>query len=297
MNRGSSGGTFTRAKCSLPEVGLRTSTARLSERPEMYGKGCAGSTASGVSTGKICLRKNLCSRSCSLPPELVPVQQLDADLGELGLDVVGEDARVPAGELLRLGADGVEDLARGEARGRGDGHAGGHAPLEAGDADHVELVEVGGEDRQEPGPLEEREVLVLGLLEHPLVERQPAQLPVGEAALGQLGLRRRQVVLERLGAGLLDLAGERGRRGGHAAEHAGHRPGLGGQLVVGVGLELVGELVLGVVDELGGVRGAHVRAAVGPDVVDGPGLRGGIHDVAPPGSRASRRAALSPRRG
>ncbi|CPU64169.1 Uncharacterised protein [Mycobacteroides abscessus] len=65
MNRGSSGGTLTRAKCSLPVVGFATTTARLSESPEMYGNGCAGSTASGVSTGKICLRKNLCRRSCS----------------------------------------------------------------------------------------------------------------------------------------------------------------------------------------------------------------------------------------
>ena len=50
-NREKIGGTFTRAKCSLLVFGLRTSTARLSESPEMYGNGCAGSTASGVSTG------------------------------------------------------------------------------------------------------------------------------------------------------------------------------------------------------------------------------------------------------
>ncbi len=29
------GGTLTRAKCSVPAFGLRTSTARLSESPEM----------------------------------------------------------------------------------------------------------------------------------------------------------------------------------------------------------------------------------------------------------------------
>ena len=34
-NRGKSGGTLTRAKCSLPVSGLRTSTARLSDSPEM----------------------------------------------------------------------------------------------------------------------------------------------------------------------------------------------------------------------------------------------------------------------
>ena len=34
-NRLNVGGTFTRAKCSLPVFGFRTSTAMLSERPEM----------------------------------------------------------------------------------------------------------------------------------------------------------------------------------------------------------------------------------------------------------------------
>ena len=34
-NRGKIGGTLTRAKCSLSVLGLRTSTARLSDRPEM----------------------------------------------------------------------------------------------------------------------------------------------------------------------------------------------------------------------------------------------------------------------
>ena len=51
-NREKIGGTLTRAKCSLSVLGLRTSTARFRDSPEMYGNGCAGSTASGVSTGK-----------------------------------------------------------------------------------------------------------------------------------------------------------------------------------------------------------------------------------------------------
>ena len=45
--RGSSGGTFTRANSSVPVTGLRTTTARLSDSPLMYGKGCEGSTARG----------------------------------------------------------------------------------------------------------------------------------------------------------------------------------------------------------------------------------------------------------
>ena len=50
--RGRSSGTFTRAKRSSPVFGSRTKRPRLSERPEMYGNGWPGPTASGVSTGK-----------------------------------------------------------------------------------------------------------------------------------------------------------------------------------------------------------------------------------------------------
>ena len=52
-NRGSTGGTFTRAIRCSPVPGSPTSTRRFSDRLEMYGNGCPGSTASGVSTGKI----------------------------------------------------------------------------------------------------------------------------------------------------------------------------------------------------------------------------------------------------
>ena len=58
-NRGNCEGTFTRANTVCPVAGLRTMTARFSESPEMYGNGCAGSTASGVSTGRSRSRKSL----------------------------------------------------------------------------------------------------------------------------------------------------------------------------------------------------------------------------------------------
>ena len=50
-NRGSELGTLTRALRSSPVDSSRTVTAMLSERFEIIGKGCPGSTASGVSTG------------------------------------------------------------------------------------------------------------------------------------------------------------------------------------------------------------------------------------------------------
>ena len=52
-NRGKSGGTFRRAKRSSLFTGSRSMTAILSARPDTYGKGCAGSTTSGVRIGKI----------------------------------------------------------------------------------------------------------------------------------------------------------------------------------------------------------------------------------------------------
>ncbi len=69
-----------------------------------------------------------------------------------------------------------------------------------GDADHEELVEVGGPDRRELHALQQRRGAVLGELEHPVVEVQPRQLAVEvqlgrrevRLALGGLGVRRRR---------------------------------------------------------------------------------------------------------
>ena len=58
------------------------------------------------------------------------------------------------------------------------GRPGGHPPHQAGHPDHEELVQVAGEDGQEPDPLQQRDALVLGQLQHPLVEPEPAFLAV-----------------------------------------------------------------------------------------------------------------------
>ena len=58
--------------------------------------------------------------------------------------------------------------------------AGALPALQPGDPHHVELVEVAGEDRQELHPLQQRQRVVLGELQHPRVEVQPGQLPVEE---------------------------------------------------------------------------------------------------------------------
>ena len=67
-NRGSSGGISTQAKRSAPVSRSRSRTARLSESPETRGNGCAGSTASGVSTGPI--RSSSSARSRFWSPRL-----------------------------------------------------------------------------------------------------------------------------------------------------------------------------------------------------------------------------------
>ena len=56
-NRDREGGTLTRAKAGFFSFLSASSTASDSERFETNGKGCAGSKASGVSTGKMTFSK------------------------------------------------------------------------------------------------------------------------------------------------------------------------------------------------------------------------------------------------
>ena len=65
-------------------------------------------------------------------------------------------------------------------------------PLQAGDADHEEFVEVVGRDREEPHPLEQRMGGVFGLFEHPAIEMQPGQLAVDEPLRARRKRRRPQ---------------------------------------------------------------------------------------------------------
>jgi hypothetical protein len=86
------------------------------------------------------------------------------------------------GLLLQLQAvdlleDPVELFAGRQAVGRAVGDAFTNLPFESGDADHEELVEVGGRDRQEPDPLKQRMVDVERFLEHPAVELEPGETP------------------------------------------------------------------------------------------------------------------------
>ena len=66
--------------------------------------------------------------------------------------------------------------------------------LQPGDADHEELVEVVGRDRQEPHPLQQRVAGIDRLLQHATVEMKPGELAIDETfgARGELrhGLRQ-----------------------------------------------------------------------------------------------------------
>lgn len=152
----------------------------------------------------------------ALPAREVVHRDLRDRLGvELGSDDVLEQLRVAGHELVRADADGVHDL-QGHPAGHGrHGEAGVDAAFEAGDADHEELVEVGGEDREEADPLEQRHLRVGGEVEDALIEGEPAELAV-EESVGGIG----QVELlpdcdDVVHRSLLSAVGRGSRRVGH----------------------------------------------------------------------------------
>ena len=105
-------------------------------------------------------------------------------------DALVEDRGVLHLQHVRRRVDVAEHLPGRGADVRRHRQPGQDAALQARHADHEELVEVGGEDRQEVGAFEHRQGVVLGEVEHPAVEGQPAQLAVEEPV-------RRQVVAVR----------------------------------------------------------------------------------------------------
>ena len=118
-----------------------------------------------------------------LAVEVLPAHQVDAVGRQLGHQVDAEELGVALALLGGADPDRLQHVARHHPGRRPHGHAGRDPALEAGDADHEELVEVAGEERHRPDPLEQRQALVLGHLEQPQVEAQPRQLAVEEAVV------------------------------------------------------------------------------------------------------------------
>ena len=152
--------------------------------------------------------------------------------------------------------DARQLLARGQPVGAADGQAGLVAALQPGDPNHVELVEVGGEDRQELGPLQQGLAGVLGQREHAGVEVEPRQLAVQVAVVGQL----------RRGRGRAGGRHDRDRRrlDGLRALLDDRRDGRAGGLAVVGGFGRLGGAAVG--GRCGGGRGA---------AFDGRGAGGG----------------------
>ena len=173
-NRGSTSfGTFTRANVSTSETGSRTNTPIDSDRFEMYGNGRPGPTASGVRTGKICSANSLSVLSSSSSEQSPMSTTRMPSLGQRGPNVVLPRAANDGGRAQVCLGDPLERLARRQPVRPARVDAGLHLVVQTGHAHHEELVEVGRVDREELHALEQRRSLVLGELEHALVELQP----------------------------------------------------------------------------------------------------------------------------
>ena len=176
----------------------------------------------------------------------------DAVLGERRPQLLVQAARLASVVPAHRCADGVDRLRR-----RATVLQRGLEPrldlvVQAGHADHDELVEVRGDDRAELHPLEQRDARVLGELEHARVELQPRELAV-EVELMALevdlrdGLRGRgSRVFDVSHSGALLGSGWRGRRDPSSRSAAadrdaidrGRRHRLGRDVGVGLGLRL-----------------------------------------------------------
>jgi hypothetical protein len=172
-------------------------------------------------------RPELVMSALTIPVYLV--QEADAGFGECRQQAALEVLGVPGDQVVRAVGDQLQLLPGAQAARGGQGDPGGDAPAQAGDPDHEELVEVVGEDRGEPDALEKRDRRILGELEHPGVELQPAGLPVEEpVGCGRPGARRRLRQVLELFSELLGVPRDVGRgRSGQLARHVGSLSSVG----------------------------------------------------------------------
>ena len=143
----------------------------------MYGNGCAGSTASGVSTGK--MRDSKASRiswRCA---------GLSSSQSTMRMPAAASFARTSRMMALASAVSSctraliaLELLTRPQAVGRGGEQLGGRLLLEAGDADLEELVQMVREDREELDALEQRLRRIVRERQYPVHEVEPRQLAV-----------------------------------------------------------------------------------------------------------------------
>jgi len=126
-------------------------------------------------------------------PPALPVEVLDAMDGDPFRPQLRQQVLVPQPAVLlqegdELAVDGLKLLQGGEAVRRGLERSPPQLPLEPGDPDHEELVQVAAAYGQELGPFQEGMAGVLRLLQDALVEPDPADLSVDETLTGPCGL-------------------------------------------------------------------------------------------------------------
>src|SRR5262249_55626390 len=81
-------------------------------------------------------------------------------------------------ELAHSALDRIQRRLRRQAIRRGRRDAGSDLTAKPGDTDHVKLVEIGAEDRQELESFQQSVPIVERLVQHPGVELEPAELAV-----------------------------------------------------------------------------------------------------------------------
>ena len=163
----------------LPSAARASCSAMVKPRLGMNGKGCAGSIASGVSSGNTLWRKwsSIQVRSAlvtswpstSTMPASASVPRRSRQIA------CWSEASCETVWLMQR-----ELLGRRQAVGAALGDALADLRLDAGDADHEELVEVIGGNRQESHPLQHGMAGIDRFLEDAAVEVQPGELAIDE---------------------------------------------------------------------------------------------------------------------
>ena len=112
--------------------------------------------------------------------DVAAIDQNDADLGQDAAQIA-PDRLLVGGQLRDRLVDEDKLFGRGQTVRTALGNALPHLGLDAGDADHEELIKVIGGNRQKPHPLQRGMAGIDRFLQHPAIEMQPGKLAIDEA--------------------------------------------------------------------------------------------------------------------
>ena len=145
------------------------------------GERMRGVDGEGSEHGEDPLGEHLVDRRAVGGGEVVEGHEVDAGLGEGGRDLVGEHLILACDERVDPCADGPELVDEVEPVGRGGAQPGGDLLEQACDPNLEELVEVVGDDGDELGSFEHRELRIFGDGQHSRDVVEERQLTVQEA--------------------------------------------------------------------------------------------------------------------